>query len=157
MPESAMKQIISLSKTIFTGCSQHYITGHHPRICTIMFSPVVRALRGPISRSGVVRHISSSSVASARVGAENGSNFKTLHENDPELFSLLEQEQHRQVKFGVCVLVTLRARFHILVRCCTLQLSGLELIASENFTSTSVMQMMGSCLTNKVWLYMSNF
>lgn len=29
------------------------------------------------------------------------------------------------------------------------QFEGLELIASENFTSTAVMEVLGSCLTNK--------
>jgi len=43
---------------------------------------------------------------------------------DPEMYRLIEEEKHRQF-------------------------SGLELIASENFTSTSVMQCLGSVLTNK--------
>ncbi|XP_050542557.1 serine hydroxymethyltransferase isoform X2 [Daktulosphaira vitifoliae] len=43
---------------------------------------------------------------------------------DPELYSLVNQEAQRQKK-------------------------GLELIASENFTSVSVLQCLGSCLTNK--------
>lgn len=47
-----------------------------------------------------------------------------LEEHDPVLFDLIEKEKHRQW-------------------------SGLELIASENFTSKSVFQCLGSCLTNK--------
>eukprot|EP01065_Artemidia_motanka_P026850 TRINITY_DN32086_c0_g1_i1.p1 TRINITY_DN32086_c0_g1~~TRINITY_DN32086_c0_g1_i1.p1 ORF type:complete len:480 (+),score=208.40 TRINITY_DN32086_c0_g1_i1:57-1442(+) len=47
-----------------------------------------------------------------------------LAEHDPELFELVEQEKRRQ-------------------RC------GLEMIASENFTSKAVMECLGSCLTNK--------
>lgn len=47
-----------------------------------------------------------------------------LEEADPELYDLVHQEAQRQRK-------------------------GLELIASENFTSVSVMQCLGSCLTNK--------
>lgn len=43
---------------------------------------------------------------------------------DPELYALVNQESQRQRK-------------------------GLELIASENFTSVSVLQCLGSCLTNK--------
>ncbi|XP_025414364.1 serine hydroxymethyltransferase, cytosolic isoform X2 [Sipha flava] len=43
---------------------------------------------------------------------------------DPELYALVNQESNRQKK-------------------------GLELIASENFTSVSVLQCLGSCLTNK--------
>ncbi len=48
----------------------------------------------------------------------------TLEETDPELNELVEAEKKRQLK-------------------------GLELIASENFTSVSVLQCLGSCLTNK--------
>ena len=47
-----------------------------------------------------------------------------LEDHDPELFDLIELEKHRQW-------------------------SGLELIASENFTSKAVMQCLGSALTNK--------
>ena len=49
---------------------------------------------------------------------------RPLSEADPELFELIEQEQSRQ-------------------------LLGLELIASENFTSRAVLDALGSCLTNK--------
>jgi glycine hydroxymethyltransferase len=48
----------------------------------------------------------------------------SLEEHDPVLFDLIEKEKHRQW-------------------------SGLELIASENFTSKAVMQCLGSALTNK--------
>lgn len=47
-----------------------------------------------------------------------------LETADPELYALVSQEAQRQIK-------------------------GLELIASENFTSVSVLQCLGSCLTNK--------
>lgn len=47
-----------------------------------------------------------------------------LAETDPELDALIAAEQKRQF-------------------------TGLELIASENFTSVSVLQCLGSCLTNK--------
>jgi glycine hydroxymethyltransferase len=47
-----------------------------------------------------------------------------LQERDPEIFSLIEKEQDRQDY-------------------------GLELIASENFTTPEVMEALGSCLTNK--------
>ncbi|XP_026286324.1 serine hydroxymethyltransferase [Frankliniella occidentalis] len=53
---------------------------------------------------------------------------KMLHENiwdsDPELFELMKKEKQRQM-------------------------SGLEMIASENFTSLSVLQCLSSCLHNK--------
>jgi glycine hydroxymethyltransferase len=48
----------------------------------------------------------------------------TLEEHDPIMFDIIEKEKHRQW-------------------------SGLELIASENFTSKAVMQCLGSALTNK--------
>lgn len=47
-----------------------------------------------------------------------------MKEQDPALYQLIEQEWDRQQ-------------------------SGLELIASENFTSLAVMEANGSCLTNK--------
>jgi len=47
-----------------------------------------------------------------------------LKEKDPELFTMIENERKRQFE---C----------------------LELIASENFTSKAVMEVLGSCLTNK--------
>ncbi|CAG8609787.1 3698_t:CDS:2 [Ambispora leptoticha] len=47
-----------------------------------------------------------------------------LQEDDPEIYELIQKEKHRQF-------------------------SGLELIASENFTSLSVMEANGSPLTNK--------
>lgn len=43
---------------------------------------------------------------------------------DPEIANLIKEERERQI-------------------------TGLELIASENFTSTAVIQALGSCLTNK--------
>jgi glycine hydroxymethyltransferase len=49
---------------------------------------------------------------------------QTLEEHDPYLYDLLEQEKFRQW-------------------------SGLELIASENFTSKAVMTCLGSAFTNK--------
>lgn len=63
---------------------------------------------------------------------ENGMHLKAsdpilslpLEVADPELYALVSRESKRQKK-------------------------GLELIASENFTSVSVMQCLGSCLTNK--------
>mmetsp|Transcript_12803 Transcript_12803/g.29126 ORF Transcript_12803/g.29126 Transcript_12803/m.29126 type:complete len:469 (-) Transcript_12803:105-1511(-) len=50
--------------------------------------------------------------------------LKTLDVADPEVYGLIQQEKRRQY-------------------------SGIELIASENFTSQAVMEALGSCLTNK--------
>lgn len=49
---------------------------------------------------------------------------KNIWESDPELFELMKKEKKRQE-------------------------SGLEMIASENFTSLSVLQCLSSCLHNK--------
>lgn len=49
---------------------------------------------------------------------------KNLWETDPELFEIIKNEKKRQT-------------------------TGLEMIASENFTSLSVLQCLGSCLHNK--------
>ena len=51
-------------------------------------------------------------------------NFVNLKNEDKEIFSLVEKELNRQQQ-------------------------GIELIASENFTSEAVMEAMGSYLTNK--------
>jgi glycine hydroxymethyltransferase len=48
----------------------------------------------------------------------------TLKEQDPEIYDLIQKEKERQF-------------------------TGIELIASENFTSKAVMEALGSCLTNK--------
>jgi len=53
-----------------------------------------------------------------------GSLNQTLEEADPEIFELVMQEKDRQIK-------------------------GLEMIASENFTSKAVLQTLSSCLHNK--------
>ena len=56
-----------------------------------------------------------------------GDNFSLqtdIHEVDPEVAALIHKEKQRQLR-------------------------GLELIASENFTSKAVIQALGSCLTNK--------
>jgi len=50
--------------------------------------------------------------------------YDSLEQSDPLLYSLINEELDRQI-------------------------SGLELIASENFTSKSVLEAVGSCLTNK--------
>jgi hypothetical protein len=47
-----------------------------------------------------------------------------LSELDPEMYELIKKEKQRQI-------------------------SGLEMIASENFTSRGVLEALGSCLTNK--------
>jgi glycine hydroxymethyltransferase len=49
---------------------------------------------------------------------------EALASNDPEVYEIIQKEKKRQVR-------------------------GLELIASENFTSKAVLEAMGSCMHNK--------
>lgn len=49
---------------------------------------------------------------------------ESLRDVDQEMYSLLQKEKKRQIR-------------------------GLEMIASENFTSRAVLETLGSCLTNK--------
>lgn len=56
--------------------------------------------------------------------SHTGHGQETLDKEDPEMWELLKEEKRRQV-------------------------SGLELIASENFASRSVLEALGSCLNNK--------
>lgn len=56
--------------------------------------------------------------------SHTGNGQETLDKEDPEMWELLKEEKRRQV-------------------------SGLELIASENFASRSVLEALGSCLNNK--------
>ena len=70
------------------------------------------------------RYRSPSPLASPYSQQSTPSGSQSLQEADPELFGLIQKEKERQVH-------------------------GLELIASENFTSRAVMECLGSCLTNK--------
>lgn len=60
----------------------------------------------------------------ARLVAASLPGNQSLQQHDPEMYALLQKELHRQVE-------------------------GLELIASENFTSRSVLECLGSVATNK--------
>jgi len=67
---------------------------------------------------------------SIRMTSNNSSNNskwllnQTLDESDPHLFSLIQNEKRRQTR-------------------------GIEMIASENFTSKAVLQALSTCLHNK--------
>ena len=67
---------------------------------------------------------SSNFTISKMTGMKKIPSDRPLAEVDPELKALIETEKHRQY-------------------------TSIELIASENFTSTAVMECLGSCLTNK--------
>ncbi|KAH9299159.1 hypothetical protein KI387_030841 [Taxus chinensis] len=78
-------------------------------------------------RAGLITGKPSSSVlAQLSNSSDNKHNFVDpgLSEFDPQVYAIIEQEKQRQFR-------------------------GLELIASENFTSRAVMEAVGSCLTNK--------
>ncbi len=80
-----------------------------------------RPTRTIISSSGALcRHLPSSCNTDKKLFQYDG----PLEEVDPEVASIIRNEKARQVH-------------------------GLELIASENFTSRAVMQAVGSCMTNK--------
>ncbi|KAL3696438.1 hypothetical protein R1sor_010514 [Riccia sorocarpa] len=64
------------------------------------------------------------SPAQTETGAAVKFKDPSLQEFDPEIYSIIQHEKRRQF-------------------------NGLELIASENFTSRAVMEAVGSCLTNK--------
>lgn len=59
-------------------------------------------------------------------GEQSGAWFgnEPLEQNDPEIYNLIRKEKERQF-------------------------NGLELIASENFTSRAVLEALGSCMQNK--------
>ncbi|GJN13310.1 hypothetical protein PR202_gb00002 [Eleusine coracana subsp. coracana] len=88
---------------------------------------LLRAAAGPVHLSTAAAAISTSTpVATATAAMESVADWglTPLSEADPEVYDLIELEKRRQ-----------RA--------------GIELIASENFTSLAVMEALGSPLTNK--------
>ncbi|KAI3685051.1 hypothetical protein L6452_34283 [Arctium lappa] len=70
---------------------------------------------------------------------------------DPEIADIIELEKVRQWKICIkqSLVFTLDSKFHSLTGFSVLLIKGLELIPSENFTSLSVMQAVGSVMTNK--------
>ena len=68
--------------------------------------------------------VDQSSITMSKPNDTNSANTSRLYKTDPEIAAAIAAEHHRQLE-------------HI------------ELIASENFTSQSVMEAQGSCLTNK--------
>jgi len=70
------------------------------------------------------QHYTSTPSSSHRDSSSTPFQDKTLAEQDPEVYSILQHEQSRQY-------------------------TGLELIASENFTSRAVLEILGTAFTNK--------
>ncbi|GLI60175.1 hypothetical protein VaNZ11_002238 [Volvox africanus] len=84
-----------------------------------------RARNGGVSRRNmIVKATVAPPAPTAGAGKKLFQYDGALSEVDPEIHSLITKEKSRQVR-------------------------GLELIASENFTSKAVMQALGSCMTNK--------
>lgn len=84
-------------------------------------------VRGQHTKALTIRCHRLSALASPSEGRKEKGMFQedlSLEEQDPEVAGLIKNEKQRQVR-------------------------GLELIASENFTSTAVMTAVGSCMTNK--------
>lgn len=93
----------------------------------------MRAILRPIlfrslSRALVSQSVTATSLRTCTLSTMHSDDQKmltqSLAESDPELLDLIRQEQHRQV-------------------------SSLEMIASENFTSVAVFEALSSCLHNK--------
>lgn len=82
-----------------------------------------RLITPTIISNSLVRQRKLLSSSAARM-SDNKLLDSSLKESDPELYELLKNEKHRQTH-------------------------GLEMIASENFTSKAVLDVLGSCLTNK--------
>jgi glycine hydroxymethyltransferase len=68
---------------------------------------------------------------------------------DPEVYQIIQDEKVRQWYAALrCQTAAVGARPLLTSLSCTCR-KGIELIASENFTSQPVMEALGSCLTNK--------
>ncbi|EDV32576.1 uncharacterized protein Dana_GF22069, isoform B [Drosophila ananassae] len=84
----------------------------------------VAAAKNPTSTFSPIRRYSYSTENTSRKMSDQKMLQATLEEGDPELADLIKKEKERQ-------------------------LEGLEMIASENFTSVGVLESLSSCLTNK--------
>ncbi|KAH8248481.1 serine hydroxymethyltransferase [Drosophila bipectinata] len=84
----------------------------------------VAAAKNPTSTFSPIRRYSYSKETTSKTMADQKLLQATLEEGDPELADLIKKEKERQ-------------------------LEGLEMIASENFTSVGVLESLSSCLTNK--------
>lgn len=96
------------------------------RGCSLLGSSMLTSqmLPAALRASSSLSRAGLSTSAAAQAGKEMFVPDHSLQELDPEVAGLIKKEKSRQVH-------------------------GLELIASENFTSKAVMQAVGSCMTNK--------
>ncbi|XP_066359025.1 serine hydroxymethyltransferase 4-like [Miscanthus floridulus] len=96
--------------------------------CSLLHAPLLRAARPALLSAAAAAAVSTTAVpaatAAAAMDAVEEWGLRPLAEVDPEVYDLIEREKRRQR-------------------------SGIELIASENFTSLAVMEALGSPLTNK--------
>ncbi|XP_004070395.2 serine hydroxymethyltransferase, mitochondrial [Oryzias latipes] len=115
-----------------TLCTLELFTFPKSSTVTTMFSlSLLKTLRQRLLTrlSGVLGTEGHFSASSRRRGLSSGSSSgwtgqESLAQDDPEMWSLLQQEKDRQCR-------------------------GLELIASENFCSRAALEAQGSCLNNK--------
>lgn len=78
--------------------------------------------------------------------------LSSLRNADPELFSIIEDEKERQWychDWSTCFEHAASAPTNLVANDHFYRRKGIELIASENFTSMPVIEALGSCLTNK--------
>ena len=101
---------------LFVASNIHTSTSSSSSLSRKSTRSVCKMVASPISSSSSQTKSSSSSTTTTSP--------TPLETMDPELYNLIQKEDHRQ-KYG------------------------LELIASENFASSAVRQALGSCLTNK--------
>ncbi|KQJ86864.1 serine hydroxymethyltransferase 4 [Brachypodium distachyon] len=95
---------------------------HHP---SPLRPPLLRAAARPVRLyAAVATDAASATTAAAAMDAVADWGLTSLEDADPEVYDLIEREKRRQR-------------------------TGIELIASENFTSLAVMEALGSPLTNK--------
>lgn len=81
-------------------------------------------LRNFLNFFSLITDIELGDMAVNGIGHDFAALHESLEESDPDLYEILKKEKKRQV-------------------------CGLELIASENFTSRAVMEALGSSMTNK--------
>lgn len=83
-----------------------------------------KSLSGPAISRHALNMVSTESSNDVGASSSSSSDSSSLSEFDPELAEMIQSESIRQRE-------------------------GLELIASENFASKAVREVLGSCLTNK--------
>jgi len=118
MRVTTIRSIMGQLLLLLLGCSAWMIPSSSTSISSSFSSTSLQILSDPTETS------SKTTTTTTTTATDESSSLSSLESFDPELASLLANEQNRQRR-------------------------GLELIASENFCSQNVRQLLGSCLTNK--------